>query len=590
MATGYEGRVAALERTVAEGARRLRRYADARLAVFVLGVVFAVAAYRGSPLGVAAFGAAAVAFAWLISRHDRLHGEQAFAEALLALCRRYHDRARDQWHAFADTGAEYCDAEHPYSGDLDLFGQGSLFQWTGSAVTHLGRRRLAERLTAPPRSAAHIAADQAAVVALAPEADWRLALFARGLAARAAGADPEPLLAWAEEPTPLLTPFLRVARWLPVATLVFFAAAYAGLATYTPASLLVGLQVAIFFARAKGLLAVAERLRRSATGVEAFGRMFAEAERCPAAGERIDALVGGLRAGRASAAIARLERISTWLEVQRIGLVHLLLNAAVLWDVQFFAALDAWRRQHGPALRPWLEALAALEGIVVWAGVRHDFAAWSMPSVRDDARGVAAEAAGHPLIAAEARVANPVALAGAGALWVLTGSNMSGKSTYERTLGVNLVLAYAGAPVCAVGFQCGRFDLFTSMRNVDNLEKSVSSFYAELARMKRIVAAAREGAPVLFLLDEIFRGTNSEDRIAGAQAVLQRLQRAGALGVVSTHDLELGRWAERTQGVEAYHFEEQYQAGKIVFDYRLRPGVSPTRNAMALMRLVGIVD
>lgn len=590
MATGYEGRIAALERTVAEGARRLRRFADARLAVFAAGVVLAFFAYRGSAVATAAFGAAAVAFAFLVRRHDRLHEVQAFDEALLLLCRRLHDRASDRWHAFGDTGAEFRDAEHPFSGDLDVFGQGSLFQWTGSAVTHLGRRRLAERLAAGPRPAAEIAADQAAVEALAPELDWRLAFFARGMAVRAAGADPGPLLAWAEEDRPLLTPFLRIVRWLPLLTLGFLSAAYAGLASYTPALLLVIVQVAVFFSRAKAMLAWADRLRRSATGVEAYRRMLAEAERCSAASARVGVLAGGVRAQRAAAALARLELISTWLEVQRIGLVHLILNALVLWDVQFFAALDAWRRRHGRALRAWLESLAALEGLAVWAGVRHDYPAWSMPLVGDELRGVSGAAVGHPLIAAGARVANPVSLPGPGSLWVLTGSNMSGKSTYERTLGVTLVLAYAGAPVCAERFECGRFAVHTSMRNVDNLEKSVSSFYAELARMKRIVAAARQGDPVLFLLDEIFRGTNSEDRIAGAQTVLQNLLRAGALGIVSTHDLELGRWGESAPGVEAYHFEEQYENGRIVFDYKLRPGVSRTRNALALMRLVGIVD
>lgn len=590
MGTGYEGRIHALERTVAEGARRLRHYADARLAVFAAGVVLAVFAYRGSGAATAGFGLAAVVFVVLVRRHDALHDAQAFDEALLTLCRRYQARVNDAWHAFADTGAEFRDGEHPYSGDLDIFGQGSLFQWTGSVVTHLGRRRLAERLTAVPRPGAAIAADQAAVEALAPELDWRLAFFARGLAVRAAGADPEPLLAWAEEERPLLTPFLRVVRWLPVATLTFFSAGYAGLASYTPAILLVIVQLGVFFGRAKTMLRWAERLRRSATGVEAYRRMLAAGEGCPVKTGRADEIAAALRAGRSSAALARLELISTWLEVQRIGLVHLILNALVLWDVQFFAALDAWRRQHGRALRPWLESLAGLEGLAVWAGVRHDYPAWAMPRVGEATQGVEGSAVGHPLIAAGARVANPVALAGPGALWVLTGSNMSGKSTYERTLGVNLVLAYAGAPVCAERFACGRFAVHTSMRNVDNLEKSVSSFYAELARMKRIVEAARGGAPVLFLLDEIFRGTNSEDRIAGARTVLQNLQRAGALGLVSTHDLELGHWGETAPGVAAYHFEEQYQGGRIVFDYKLRPGVSRTRNALALMRLVGIVD
>ena len=172
---------------------------------------------------------------------------------------------------------------------------------------------------------------------------------------------------------------------------------------------------------------------------------------------------------------------------------------------------------------------------------------------------------------------------------VITGSNMSGKSTFLRTVGVNLVLAYAGAPVCAARFACPHVQLWTCMRVEDNLQQRISAFYAEILRIKRIVEAVRGGARVCFLLDEIFKGTNSHDRHTGARALISQLQRAGAIGLVSTHDLELGELEHESGGrIINYRFREYYEGNEIRFDYKLRPGISPTRNALHLIRMAGI--
>ena len=195
----------------------------------------------------------------------------------------------------------------------------------------------------------------------------------------------------------------------------------------------------------------------------------------------------------------------------------------------------------------------------------------------------------HPLLPADTRVGNDLRLGGRGEVHIITGSNMSGKSTLMRTVGVNLVLAYAGAPVCARTFRCAALELHTSMRLKDDLEKRISSFYAELLRIKGIVEAAKAGRQVLFLVDEIFRGTNSKDRHAGAMAVLRQLHALGAAGLVSTHDLELARLeAMEPSSFRNFHFQERYEDGKIGFDYRMAPGVSTTTNAMHLLRMVGL--
>jgi DNA mismatch repair ATPase MutS len=228
-----------------------------------------------------------------------------------------------------------------------------------------------------------------------------------------------------------------------------------------------------------------------------------------------------------------------------------------------------------------LEALASLSIIAF------DNADWAQPEFITDKLAVNASELAHPLLP-KSRVSNDAQLGLPHSILLITGSNMSGKSTYLRTIGLNLVLAYAGAPVCAKSFSCSIMNIYTCMRISDNLEKNISSFYAEIIRIKKIVSAAKKGERVFFLMDEIFKGTNSFDRHLGAETLVNMLSRQNAVGLVSTHDLELGELEEQNPKVKNYHFLEHYKNNEICFDYRLRPGVSTTRNAIYLMKLAGI--
>jgi hypothetical protein len=289
--------------------------------------------------------------------------------------------------------------------------------------------------------------------------------------------------------------------------------------------------------------------------------------------------------------IKRLQSITDWLDVRQNPFIHVILNLLFIWDLQWVAAFQRWRRKHGRSLRQWLGCIADFEAIASLSIIHFENPSWAFPSIdpkspiRFRAYGL-----GHPLVAPSRGVRNDFRLGDEGIV-VLTGSNMSGKSTMLRTVGTNLVLAYAGAPVCATELEAGRMQIMTSMRIKDDLDKALSSFYAELLRIKSIVEASRCEGAVLFLIDEIFRGTNSADRIAGASEVLSELAKAGAIGIVSTHDLELGRLeAEQPGQFINYHFAEHFVDGEIRFDYRLRTGISTTRNAKHLMRMVGILS
>jgi DNA mismatch repair ATPase MutS len=278
-----------------------------------------------------------------------------------------------------------------------------------------------------------------------------------------------------------------------------------------------------------------------------------------------------------------------WMETRRNPLVHFVLDTVVFWDIQWLWSFRAWKRVNGARLRTWLEAVASLEALSSLAILPFENPEWRVPEVTEGPPLVSARRMGHPLLPPDRRVANDFELGKPGEILIITGSNMSGKSTLLRTVGINLVLAYAGAPVCAEDFRCALLHIHTSMRLRDDLEKRISSFYAELLRVKGIIEAARGGSKVLFLVDEIFRGTNSKDRHEGATAVLRQLHSLGSAGLVSTHDLELARLQEMEPAhFRNAHFQESYQDGRISFDFRLREGVSTTTNAIHLIRMVGL--
>ncbi|HTQ43490.1 MAG TPA: DNA mismatch repair protein MutS, partial [Polyangiaceae bacterium] len=261
-----------------------------------------------------------------------------------------------------------------------------------------------------------------------------------------------------------------------------------------------------------------------------------------------------------------------------------------MWDVHCAAALLRWRARAGAHVRDWLEALAEVEALASLGGFAHEHPSFVFPELAPETM-VEARGLGHPLIADDKRVGNDVRLPSAGRALVVTGSNMSGKSTLLRAIGVNVVLANAGAPVCATSARMGPTRIATSMRIDDSLEQGVSHFYAELRRLKRVIDLAQETgrAPVLFLLDEILHGTNSRERVLGACAVVKELLARGALGAVSTHDLGITALEKELGGlVENVHFEEQVRGEEMSFDYVLRPGIVQSSNALRLMRAVGI--
>ena len=556
----------------------------------------------------AGVGAMVVAFLALVIVHARVHAAKDRASA----ARRFHElglaRLDDAWRGKGNPGTEHATPNHPYAGDLDLFGRGSLFELLDRTETRLGARYLATLLKGATGSyPTDVRARQEAVRDLAPRVAFREALSAAGallgggsgaVAGGGAGGDaaverpdPEPFLAWAAGSTPLEAhPLVALAaRVLPAITI-------ASIAFYPllPRGLWVGfvlLELVVATPLRGRVATIAGSVSTKERGFARFADLLrvVEAEKGFEA-ELLQRRQAELRATGASATeeMASLGRILSFLDARQNEVFRLFLGPLLMWDLNCVIALERWRLRAGGRARGWLTTLGEIEALASLASFAFERPDHAFPELADAACFVA-KGLGHPLLAAGKRVDNDVALPARGAALIVTGSNMSGKSTLLRAVGVDAVLALAGAPVCARSLVIGEVRVATSMRIRDSLDEGVSHFYAELTRLKMVLDMAKGTRAVLFLLDEILHGTNARERLIGARAVVKQLVQRGALGAVSTHDLAIGELEKELPGeARNVHFEEQVENDKMTFDYRLRDGVVQSSNALRLMRIVGI--
>ncbi|MRG94213.1 MutS family DNA mismatch repair protein [Polyangium spumosum] len=493
------------------------------------------------------------------------------------------------------------DPRHPYAIDLDVFGSASVFRLLDETRTAPGTEALA-RWLAERASPAEIAARQGAVRELAGLTAFREDLATIGAAAGTRGRATAPLVAWAEaEPVlrdGLSRTLVRAAFVLVPLTVGLFALSHGlgnalppllGRAYLAPFALQI---VVLFLLSAKIQPALAQAASKEAPFGryrDLFARIEAEELRAPRLVELRAALLGGSDGPSASRELASFERVLGFVELRHSGLVHLLANVLLLWDVFCMAALERFRLRAGRHVRGWFSALGDLEALASLGAFAYEHPDFAFPVVEEGPPRFVAERLGHPLIPGKTRRVNDLVIDGPGSGILVTGSNMSGKSTWLRSMGLAAVLAQAGAPVCARKLQMTPLSVRTSMRISDSLEQGVSHFYAELEKLKSVVDAADRGEPVFFLLDEVLHGTNSRERHIGARAVVVHLLDKGAIGAVTSHDLALADLEAQTGGrVTNVHFQEHVEEGKMTFDYVLRPGVVSTTNALRLMRLVGI--
>ncbi len=587
----YADRLAARRAAAAALAARLDRLSAYRLAAFLGGLLVAAAVLGFGLVTPYVLLLPVAGFVLLVANYEATRGRRVHAERAA----RYYAHGLDRLDGKAgpnDDGSRFEDDAHPYAADLDLFGPGSLFQRLCTARTKAGEDTLAAWLSAPA-TPAEVTARQAAVADLAPRLDLREALAAGGTDVPR-GADYAALAAWGAAPVEPVAAWkfwaVEALGWANVFGLVGWLAVGTGPLPLLVSGLLTLLVAGPLWAWARRVLEPVEAAERDLSLLEA---VLARLEREPFAAPKLVSLQAAMRAdGRTPAAQVRdLRALVNWLNVRRnaFALPIVFLRA---WPVRYAFHVEAWRRRSGPRVGDWLRAVGELEALSSLAAFAFENPTDVFPTVEAGPPRFDGDAVGHPLLPAGRCVRNDVRLAGDGGprLFVVSGSNMSGKSTLLRAVGTNAVLALAGGVVRAEWLTLTPVAVGATMRVEDSLRAGRSRFFAEVAKVRALFdLAAKADPPLLFLLDELFSGTNSQDRVAGAEAVLRALLDAGAVGFVTTHDLALTAVTDRFGGRAVnVHFSDGFAGGELQFDYTMRPGVVPHGNGLALMRAVGL--
>jgi hypothetical protein len=532
----------------------------------------------------------------LVVIHDRVDRALRQAARGIAYYERALARLDNRWIGAGNQGERFRDPRHVFSDDLDLFGRGSLFELLSTARTRMGERVLAGWLLTPGEPA-EVAARQESVKELRPGVDLREEIALMGDDLRAA-LDDRRLGAWGTEPAVSFFPGARwVALVLSIAAVTSAVTTLLDVTSLVPFLFVVLAELMFMMATHKATGQVVHDVATPAHELRLIALLLERLEREPftspaLAGMRARLLADGTPATRQ---IQRLVGLVDRLDWAR-NLFFRLPAAALVWIPQFAMAIEKWRIRYGPHVAGWVDAIGefeAMSSLACFAYERPDavFPELADSSERDtsfksfyDAQGLT-----HPLIPAVEAISNDVKLGGDTRLWIISGSNMSGKSTLLRAVGLSVVLGWAGAPVTASRLRLSRLRLGASMRTSDSVTDHRSRFYAEISRLKDVVDLARSGEPLLFLLDELLSGTNSHDRRLGAQALLLGLVERDAIGLATTHDLALAEITEQLNGRAInVHFEDHLEGGEIRFDYHLRPGVVARGNALELMRAVGL--
>ena len=497
-------------------------------------------------------------------------------------------RLDDRWIGIGERGENFADPNHLYAADLDVFGEGSLFQLLCTARTRAGESALAGWLCRPA-APKEILSRQQVVEELRHKLDLREDLALLGADVRS-GVHSEALSRWAALPAVVFPKATRwVAFFLSALTLVSLVPAFWEISLLTPFVIALLLEAAFAVLIRSRVNEVIEAVDSPARDLGLLSAVLARLEAEKFDSSKLKDLQARLDAGHrpASARIASLERLVEYLE-WRGNNMFTAVARILFWGTQFALAIEAWRQDNGPHIEKWLLAIGEIEALCALSGYAYENPDDPFPELAEKSC-FEAEGLGHPLMARNELVRNDLSIGGDLRLLVISGSNMSGKSTLLRSVGLNAALAQAGAPVRARRLTLSPLAIGASMRPVDSLREHTSRFYAEIKSLRAVVGLTETELPVIFLLDELVSGTNSHDRRIGAEAVVKALVDRGAIGLVTTHDLALTKITEQLASrAKNVHFEDRIENGKMVFDFKMRPGVVERSNALDLMRSIGL--
>lgn len=567
--------------------QRFRKIGFIRLAALAVGLVLLwFVVFAGLSAWWLAFPA--VVFVALGRVQARITEARLRCERAVRLYEQGLARLDDRWAGTGATGDRFIDPTHPYAEDLDLFGCGSLFELLSTARTDTGEETLAQWLSTPADIDV-VRARQDAVTELRPKLDLRedLALLGEGVPS---GDSARGLFTWANGPHWNISPWIRPAAiaisLLTIGTLVWWFAGFSP----TPFVLVLIIRQVFTYLLREPVQRVIGEVDDPGTNLSLLSDILKRLEHERYESARLVELRAALDVAGSppSRQIARLNRLVELLDSRR-NFIFAPIAAILLWPLQCAISIENWRQQSGPAVGRWLAAVGELEALSSLASYAYEHPHDPFPELIASNARFEAAAMGHPLIPEQRNVRADLSLGDEPAVFIVSGSNMSGKSTLLRTIGVNVVLALAGAPVRAKSLRLSPLQVGASIRIQDSLQAGASRFYAEIKRLRQIVELTNGERPVLFLLDEILHGTNSHDRQIGGERVVHGLIQRGAIGLITTHDLALARIADDLgQRAANVHFEDHLEDGQMRFDYRLRPGVVQHSNALELMRSVGL--
>lgn len=584
----YDRRLRQREAAAANLDRLHSRVAFVRLLLAIIAGMLAWASFVRQALTPWWLALPIVVFIGVAVYHSHVLRRHACAQRAAAFYRTALARVEDRWVGTGQTGERFEDPHHIYAGDLDLFGRGGLFELISVARTRMGQDTLARWLLVPA-PVSDLRERHVAVSELRDGLDLREDVAVLGEDA-GVGVHPDALVQWAEGRDALAE------RWVRPVALILAVLFVGGVAIWwkwglvSPVVVVFAIEAALWYRVRKRVTEVLHGTEHAFEDLELLSAVLARVEREPFTSPRLKALAARLLTGDAPAsrAIAKLSRIVDRI-LARDNLILRALDLPLMYSVQVAHAAEGWRRRHGSSVRHWADALGEIEALVSLGTYSYEHPADPFPEFIGGDACFQAEELGHPLIPTAKCVRNSVNLCGATRLLLVSGSNMSGKSTLLRAIGINTVLAMAGAPVRARRLRLTPLQVGASIRINDSLQEGSSRFYAEITRLRKLFDLVGGDPPLLFLLDELLQGTNSKDRRIGAEGIVRALLERGTIGLVSTHDLALTDIGDSLAGrLQNVHFQDELQNGRILFDYKLREGVVAKSNGLELMRSIGL--
>jgi DNA mismatch repair ATPase MutS len=491
-----------------------------------------------------------------------------------------------------EDGHQFSVAEHPYCNDLDIFGRASLFQFCNRTTSQMGSSTLANWLL-QPATAPLILQRQEAVKELAAKTEWRQQLEAYGAAQKITTATQVRLQEWLKaEPH-----FIKNVLWtilqyaIPAIIITVIILNIEDVITNPVRNMFLLGSALIALVMAKKIAPLHQQVSKMADELAVLADSIKHVEQTNFNAPLLQSLQSKfvIENTNASTQLKQLKKIVERLDLRLNPVVFIPLAIILQWDIQQAMALEKWKQRNRQNINDWFAAIGQFEALHSFAGLSFNFPQWCLPTFKEEHFFITGTNIGHPLINTAKRVNNNISISTREELMLITGSNMAGKSTYLRSIGVNTVLAMAGAPVCATTFILSPVQIISSMRIADNLEESTSTFYAELKKLKAIIDRVNNGEKIFILLDEILRGTNSLDRHTGSVALVKQLIKHKAACIIATHDVELAKLKDSyPHNILNYHFDVQVANDELYFDYKLKEGICSSLNASILMKKIGI--